>query len=166
MTDYKVIQGGIKSTLMLNALDAKKHFSINAHHKFSNLSNQEKNEIKQASNISSDNEILQLVCDIIDKAPERNKFHAFEYYIKGNNKIEKLTQKLNAIFKSYDVEKLIVYINATKEESFVMEDGMALRDFLPFSREDSPILQGNLDKDSKKTDALYVYILTLGNSML
>jgi hypothetical protein len=152
--------------LLLNALDAKKHFSINAHHKFSNLTSQKKNKIKQATNINSDSDTLQIVFNIIDKVPKHIKFHVFEYYIKGGNKIEKLTQKLSSIFKSYDVQKVITYINATKEESFVTEDGIALRNFLPFEREDCPILQGSLDKDLKKTDAIYVYILALGNSML
>ena len=165
MKTYEVQQGCLKSTLLLNPLDAKKHFSLNAHHKFSNLSSTKKNEIKQATKINSDNEILQIVCNMLDKAPKQIKLHAFEYYIKGSNKVEKLTLKLSSIFKSYDVQKVIIYINATKEESFVMADGMVLREFLPFSREDSPILQGNLDKGLKKTDALYVYILTIGSSM-
>lgn len=89
MYTFEFTQDDIKGTLLLNALDAKKHFLINSHFKTLLLTAnaEEKKEIKNKiaaikklkELFINVNEFQKLSFDIIDNAKTDEKFLSFSY---------------------------------------------------------------------------------------
>jgi len=166
MITFEVIQNGVTGIMLPTELDAKKHFLLNADGKTVTIPKSKIKEIKNATSLNlKPDSFSQMPFEMIDKwYDDKGHFFAFEYYLRGN-KLSKLKAKLTDVFEAYKVSSLLICLQTTREDSFPDDYALALREFLTFSREDSPIMLRTIEDCKNKQDAIYVYVLAFGKSL-
>jgi hypothetical protein len=137
---------------------AKKYFLFDIMLRFDEIQRAGLKDLRKSNDIdiTIENELEQNMFNLIAD-PKNRSFNFKKFYFRGANIEDKLFEEIDKFLRLLDFDKICIYVHTTKS-GLEMESGKRLRDYLPFSKEDSPIIY-SYNQQFKDKAVAYVHLI-------
>jgi len=137
---------------------AKKYFLFDIMLRFDKEQKERLKEHRKSDDIEITiaNELGQNMFKLISN-PKNRGFYFEKFYFKGADIESKLFEEIDKFVSMLHFDKICIYVHTTKS-GLEMESGKRLRNHLPFSKENSPIIY-NYNQQFKDKAVAYVHLI-------
>ena len=155
---YNINGEGVKVQFTPVINTAKKHFVFDIMLRFDEIQRAGLKDLRKSNDIdiTIENELEQNMFNLIAD-PKNRSFNFKKFYFRGANIEDKLFEEIDKFKSMLDIDKICIYVHTTKS-GLEMESGKRLREYLPFSKEDSPIIY-RYHNDFKDKAVAYVHLI-------